>query len=106
MSAWIVTANRLRDGRVVWLSPRGWSESLREASVAEREDERRALEALAAQSVAACEVVDPYLVEVERTADGLPLPVRLRERIRALGPTVHPELWRDPDGEGGRRVPL
>ncbi|GBD44193.1 hypothetical protein HRbin40_01677 [bacterium HR40] len=93
MSLFILTANRLRDGRVVFLTAHGWEESLRTAIVAATEAEQRALEALGAQSVAMCEVVDPYLVEVE-VENGVPSPLHYRERIRASGPTVRPDLAR------------
>ncbi len=104
-TARIAVAHRLTDGRVVYLAASGWRESLAEATVAHGDPEAEALAARAARDAAAGLVVDPTLVEV--TVDhGLPVPVRLRERIRALGPTVHPELQRDPDPRGGRRVPL
>lgn len=105
MSCWILTANRLGDGRVLFLGARGWSERLRDATVAESEEERRALAALGAQSVAACEVVGPYLVEVEPEG-GVPVPVHFRERIRACGPTVRPQLGRSDNLPENRRVPL
>ncbi len=105
MTRWILTANRLGDGRVVFLGAHGWSERLREATVAESDAEKRALEALGAQSVAACEVVGPYLVEVE-PEDGIPVPVHYRERIRAFGPTIRPQLGRSNNLPENRRVPL
>lgn len=105
MSRWILTANRLADGRVVFMAARGWSERLREATVAESEAEKQALLALGAQSVAVCEVVEPYLVEVE-VRNALPVPVHYRERIRAFGPTVRPELGRSDSLPENDRVSL
>lgn len=100
----VVIASRLSDGRVVFLAaepdgakePGGargeWKLSLDEASVAT--DDARAEQLLALGEAAAREqhrVVEPYLIEVERTATGL-RPVVYRERIRCLGPTVRSDL--------------
>ena len=83
----IVTANRLKDGRAVYLREGGWSESLEDAQVAGSAAAAQALLAAAERSAAANEVVAPYLIEVidER---GRLTPARRRERIRAEGPTV------------------
>jgi sulfite reductase (NADPH) hemoprotein beta-component len=53
----------------------------------------KALEALARQSEAVNEVVGAYLIEVEAGERG-PAPVRFRERLRARGPSVRPDLGR------------
>ncbi len=103
MKGWILCAQRLVDGRPVYLGPAGWSEHLAAAEIAPSEEACRAR--LARMTGGREEVVDPVAIEVV-VAQGLPVPRRLRERIRALGPSVHPELWRDPDPGGGRRVPL
>lgn len=81
----VLTANRLVDGAVVFLDPHGrWSERFANArGLAGDADKAGALERGQA-AVAACEVVEPYLVALG--ADGRP--ERLRERIRADGPTV------------------
>ena len=93
-----VTANRLIDGVVVYLSSSGkWSESLADAAFG---DEKTA-QALLAQSEASAakqEVVEPYLFEV--TADGsTPRPVSQREHIRAKGPTVRLDLGKQAEGK-------
>jgi hypothetical protein len=85
--ALVVTANRLRDGRVVWLGADGdWSEGVRSAAVFAGE---RVADGLArAQADEARQVVvGPYEVEVTETSDG-PVPVRMRERLRVAGPSV------------------
>ena len=98
----VITANRLPDGRVIFLGPGGWSEDITAATVATDAQELRALEALARQSVAVCEVVDPYPVAVEAGPDGL-LPVKLRERRRLLGPSPGAEtVERSYEGEPHR----
>jgi hypothetical protein len=83
----IATANRLRDGRVVFLSASGaWIAAASQAAVAT--DSESASELLERASRASSDaVIDPYLVEVEVTDEAIS-PVRLRERIRAIGPTV------------------
>ena len=80
MSQRIVTANRLKDGRVVYLTPdAGWSQRIADSRHAEGA-------AVALPEVDGSIVVDPYFVEV--TLDGgVPRPVLHRERIRAAGPT-------------------
>ncbi|MBI4182988.1 MAG: DUF2849 domain-containing protein [Proteobacteria bacterium] len=88
----IVTANRLRDGEVVYLAPGGrWAERLVEAEAAESEPDLARLLATAEQAVRALLVVGPYEMPVER-AEGELRPLSQRERIRALGPTVRADL--------------
>ena len=88
----VVTANRLLDGEVVWQGADGaWVELLSLARVLEgREEVAEALE-LAAKSVANREVVEAYEMDVTQD-EGRVVPVRLREIIRAAGPTTHPQL--------------
>ena len=83
------TANRLHDGRVVYLTSGGaWSEYIDDAAVAEDEPDLEALCIMAVAATAACIVVEPYAIIV--TSDGKTVTAeRLRERIRAQGPTVH-----------------
>lgn len=99
----VVIANRLSDGLVVFLAaapgaPRGeWMLRLEQASVAA--DAARAEELLGLGVASARErheVVEPYLIEVERTASGL-RPTKYREVIRALGPTVRRDLGKQAD---------
>jgi len=107
----ILTANRLRDGIVVFLDFEGaWSETLEEAVVARSPDEARALTVRGTYDAARNIVVEPYLIEVHETAHGL-LPIRYRERVRAAGPSVLADVpgYREPaageaqDGhEGGQ----
>ena len=84
----MLIANRLQDGRVVFLAEDGaWVEAIRAGQVADSESEGERLLTRARRAEAACEVVDPYLIEV-RPRDGAPEPVVWREAIRAGGPTV------------------
>ncbi|MDA7947496.1 MAG: DUF2849 domain-containing protein [Hyphomicrobiaceae bacterium] len=84
----ILTANRLSDGMVVFLSADGtWRASIDAADVARTEDSASALEARAATFVQTNEIVDPYLIAVEETDTGA-VPVAFRERRRIAGPSV------------------
>jgi hypothetical protein len=90
----VATANRLRDGLVVYLAgDGGWSEAIGEGRVAGDEAGASLLMEAAARAVDAQEVVEPYLMEVAADDAGL-RPLRLRERIRAAGPTVQTALNR------------
>lgn len=83
----IVTANRLRDGAVVFLTSTGeWTSDLRRAAVAR--DGEGATRLLGIGTVAAAEhrIVEPYLTAVTEDGDAV-VPVSLRERIRAQGLT-------------------
>ncbi len=88
MTLKIATANRLCDGRVVYLGDDGaWSPRIDRGRVVHGE----AVEAeLLAAAGAAADVVEAYLIELsDRTQ-----PLRLRERIRAAGPSVQVALNR------------
>lgn len=88
MTAKSLTANRLSDGAVVYLTEAGsWSEDLQQAAVAADGAREDALTAQANQAIDRCEIVDPYLFPVA-SRDGRLETDSQRERIRAAGPTV------------------
>lgn len=88
MTLQALTANRLADGIVVFLSEGGqWLRSIERARLAEGEEAATALLAEGERAAAEGLVVAPYLIEVERTQHG-PRPRRYRERLRAEGPSV------------------
>ncbi|MDE2112205.1 MAG: DUF2849 domain-containing protein [Alphaproteobacteria bacterium] len=90
----MLTANRLRDGDVVYWRGGGWVETFGEGDVfAGKAEAEAALEA-ARKFVADNVVVNPYLFEVQ--ADGTP--VKEREIIRAAGPTVRHDLGKQARG--------
>lgn len=76
----VVSANRLRDGRVVWRTATDWTEAFAEAAVVAGPDGQAALAAAQADERRQV-VVGCYLVEIG--GDGQP--VSQRERIRAAG---------------------
>lgn len=87
-----ITANRLADGAVVWLTAVGdWSESARSAAVYPDDAAVKAGLAQAQADEAKQLIVAFYAVDVAVEPAG-PWPLRLRERIRAAGPTVRTDL--------------
>ncbi len=87
MSLKVATANRLTDGRVVFLGEQSrWQERIADAVAAEgtAADE---LMKTADYHVATAVVVGAYLIDVTTGPEGL-VPTALKERIRASGPTV------------------
>jgi len=95
-----VTANRLRDGAVVFRrADGGWSLRVEEAAIAEADGDAQRLLASAERDAAAALVVAPYLIDIERTGEHV-VPTVYRERIRAFGPSraFHADLpTRHPD---------
>jgi hypothetical protein len=90
----VITASRLRDGAIVWLdSADRWSERFADACAREGEAVARGL-AVAAADAGAQHIIGAYEVEVLATPAGL-RPVSTRERIRATGPSVRPDLAYD-----------
>jgi Protein of unknown function (DUF2849) len=85
----MLTANRLRDGDVLYRKGDGWVLYLAEGEV--YADPASADAALAAANAELVQntFVAPYLFEV-REQNGKIVPVKEREIIRAAGPTVHP----------------
>lgn len=84
----VLTANRLADGISVWLDVSGnWVESLQDAFVARHAEAVAALESTGKRSFEENAVVDVNVVDVEEV-DGVLRPLRMRERIRAEGPSI------------------
>jgi hypothetical protein len=93
----VVTANRLIDGAVVFQNQAGiWIEQIADAVVLEGAALDAAVEAGKA-SERRQEVVESYPVEVD-VREGIPVPVRQRERVRALGPTIRTDLGKQAAG--------
>jgi hypothetical protein len=85
----VITANALGDGLVVFLDPEGgWMHDIAGARVLADGPDLDAANAYAKAQHDARVVVEPYPIDVTVT-DGVPVPVRLREKIRAdRGPTI------------------
>jgi hypothetical protein len=83
----IITANSLKDGFVVFQTADGWTLDVNRARVLDgKATVAAALERAQADATRNI-VVDPYAITVTLTGAGL-VPTRLRERIRAEGPTA------------------
>ena len=83
-----LTANRLTDGETVFWNAGRWVERFKDAELFAEDAAAEAAEAAAkAQQTV---VVDPYLIDVIES-EGLWAPLSFRERIRALGPSNHPQ---------------
>ena len=83
-----LTGNLLADGEAVFWSEGRWTPRFRDAELFGDDQAAEAAEgqAKAQQTV----VVDPYLIDVIES-EGLWAPLSFRERIRALGPSNHPQ---------------
>jgi hypothetical protein len=87
----VYTANRLRDGRVVWFAKQDrWTEELAEARLFEGDAIEEGL-ALAQVAERQQFVVGVYGIDVASTDRGF-VPLLQRERIRAAGPSVRADL--------------
>jgi len=82
----LATGNDLVTGDVVWWSGDGWSRHIADAV-----DVGAHGEVLAKTEEAARRVNVPYVVDAAPGPLG-PVPLHIKERIRATGPTVRPDL--------------
>ena len=84
----VVSANRLRDGVVVYVGAAGaWVDHLRAAAVLDDADAVEAALVAARADEALNVIVEPFVVDVT-LHDGRPRAMTLRDRIRADGPTI------------------
>ena len=83
----ILTGNELTSGATVYLDGNGnWVEDLQSARLFSK-DEKAELDGALAATKAGGRVISLEIEEVEQV-DGVIVPKRLRERIRAAGPTA------------------
>ena len=102
----VMTANRLKDGDVVFLTRAGgWSEKIDEATLALEPLDVAALEARANEAVQDNVVTGQYLFGATRI-DGKIRADHIRERIRTLGPSVRLDLGKQADGTAGTFPPV
>lgn len=89
----VMTANRLSDGVVVYLTlAHTWSDRFEDAHASAEPAELAGFEATALEAVRSRAVVGTYLFPVAIAANGSLIPLGQRERIRAKGPTVGTDL--------------
>jgi len=86
----ILTGNDLKTGAVTWWDGENWSPHVDDAvDVGEHGEE------IMAREEALRRVNVPYIIAAERTGDGV-RPAHIKDRVRALGPTVRPDLTLKP----------
>lgn len=86
----ILTGNDLKSGAVIWWDGENWSIYVDcAADVGEHGHE------ILAREEALRRVNVPYIIEAERTAAGV-RPAHIKDRVRAVGPTVRPDLTINP----------
>jgi hypothetical protein len=97
----VMTANRLGDGEVVFLTRNGtWNEKIDEAVLAQEPQAIAALETRALADVKSNHVTGHYLFDAERV-EGKIRASHIRERIRTLGPSVRLDLGKQAEGTAG-----
>ena len=86
----LLTGNDLKTGAVTWWAGSDWSIHVEDAvDVTGQEDE------IASREEAARRVNVPYAIDAEMY-EGSPRPAHIKDRVRALGPTVRPDLTLKP----------
>ena len=87
----ILTGNDLQTGAVVWWDGKGWSLHVDDAvDVGDQADE------ILGREEAERNVNASYAIEATREDNGGVRPAHIKDRVRALGPTVRPDLTLKP----------
>ena len=87
----ILTGNDLKTGAVVWWDGQQWSLHVEDAvDVGDQAD------AILAAEEGARRVNASYAIDAQREPTGGVRPAHIKDRIRALGPTVRPDLTLKP----------
>ena len=80
---YVVSGNRLTDGRVVFLSvDDGWNSTIADALILSEADAQARLEET---RVNTNQIIEAYLVRIETGSDSRHQPTEMRERWRLLG---------------------
>ncbi|WP_137681138.1 DUF2849 domain-containing protein [Aurantiacibacter suaedae] len=87
----ILTGNDLLTGLVTWWDGQGWSPHVDDAV-----DVGDEAETILAREEAARRVNASYAIEATRDEAGKVRPAHIKDRVRALGPTVRPDLTLKP----------
>ena len=87
----ILTGNDLKTGAVIWWTGSDWSLHVEDAA-----DVGDEADAIAAREEAARHVNSAYAIDAVREDHGGVRPGHIKDRIRALGPTVRPDLTLKP----------
>jgi hypothetical protein len=95
----LLTGNELGSGAVTWWTGSGWS-----IHVEDSVDVGEHGEAILHAEEGARRVNAPYIIDAIDTPEGL-RPAHIKDRVRALGPTVRPDLTLKPaDPQAGEWV--
>ncbi|NBU78777.1 MAG: DUF2849 domain-containing protein [Sphingomonadaceae bacterium] len=95
----LLTGNDLATGAVTWWTGEGWSLHVEDAV-----DVGEHGEAVLTAEEGARRVNAPYIIDAIATSEG-PRPAHIKDRVRALGPTVRPDLTLKPaDPDAGSWV--
>ncbi len=95
----VLTANRLKDGLVVFLGEgNAWTPWLAEAVIARTKDDAARLESRGAEHAKTNVVVGPYLADVIEEAGAVRC-AHIREHLRTLGPSVRTDLGKQAEGQ-------
>lgn len=95
----LLTGNDLATGAVTWWTGQGWSLHVEDAV-----DVGEHGEAVLTAEEGARRVNAPYIIDAIATSEG-PRPAHIKDRVRALGPTVRPDLTLKPaDPDAGSWV--
>ena len=86
----LLTGNDLPSGDVIWWTGSGWSRHVEESV-----DVTDQGEAIARAEEGARHVNAAYVIDATVTPEG-PRPAHIKDRVRALGPTVRPDLTLKP----------
>lgn len=86
----LLTGNDLPTGDVIWWTGSGWSRHVEEAGDVGSEGE-----SIARAEEGARRVNGAYVIDATMTARG-PRPAHIKDRVRALGPTVRLDLTLKP----------
>lgn len=86
----LLTGNDLKTGAVIWWTGTDWSIHVEKAA-----DVGEHGEATLTAEEGARRVNSPYIIDAIPTGEG-PRPAHIKDRIRALGPTVRPDLTLKP----------
>lgn len=92
----VLTASDLKNGEAVFWNKGKWL--IRFADGERFEGDEDAAPHLAEAEAQPTVVVAPYLIDVEEV-DGHWFPIAFRERLRALGPSNHPQHGKQADGD-------
>nr|WP_295672605.1 DUF2849 domain-containing protein [Sphingomonas sp.] len=86
----LLTGNDLPTGDVIWWTGTGWSRHVEDAG-----DAGDRGEAIGRAEESVQRVTGPYVIDATMTDAG-PRPAHIKDRVRALGPTVRPDLTLKP----------